>query len=52
MTVEDILDGIVDILNMSEMNINLNQNVILCSNGEKNFRIIVNEYRKKEIFND
>ncbi len=40
---EDIIDGIVDILNMSEMSVETENNIIEASLDGKKFKIIVEE---------
>lgn len=40
---EDIVDGIVDILNMSEMSVETNNNIIEASLDDKKFKITVEE---------
>lgn len=40
---EDIIDGIVDILNMSEMSVETENNIIEASLGDKKFKITVEE---------
>lgn len=47
MEVEDIIDGIVDILDMSEMDIETENNVIEASLDGKKFRITVEEVGEK-----
>ena len=40
---EDIIDGIVDILNMSEMSVKVEENIIEASFDDKKFKITVEE---------
>lgn len=40
---EDIIDGIVDILNMSEMCVEVDNNIIEASLDDKKFKITVEE---------
>ena len=40
---EDIIDGIVDILNMSEMSVKAEENIIEASLDDKKFKITVEE---------
>ena len=40
---EDIIDGIVDILNMSEMSVEVEENIVEASLDNKKFRITVEE---------
>lgn len=47
MEVEDIIEGIVDILGMSEMSIETKNNVIEAVLDGKKFRITVEEVEKK-----
>ena len=40
---EDIIDGIVDILNMSEMSVEVEENIVEASLDNKKFRITIEE---------
>ena len=40
---EDIIDGIVDILDMSEMSVKVEENIIEASLDDKKFKITVEE---------
>lgn len=46
MEVEDIIEGIVDMLGMSEMDIKEQENVIIAVLDEKKFKITVGEMEK------